>query len=361
MSVTASTARRRWPVALLAALLITVVALLAVACGDDDTGAEEPPATAATTTAAAADAPESITIGYQLIPNGDLVVKNLGWLKDALPGVKVEWKAFDSGGAVNEAFAAGSLDIGLAGSSPVSRGLSQGIDYRVPWIFDVIGNAEALVVKNGISSLADLKGKKVAVPFASTTHYSLLAALSDAGVDPTAVDIIDSEPADIVAAWNRGDIDGAYVWNPSLATLVADGGTVLTDSAQQAQQGHRTYDLAVVSSRFAADHPAALAAWVAQQDRAVTLFRDDPQAWAAAAGAELNLDPAAVLEQATGLIFLTAAEQSGDDYLGGGLGKDLLATATFNREVGELVDVKDAAVYNGALIAPSITPVNAGS
>ncbi len=332
---------------LLAALL---AALVLSACGGDD---DEPANAGGTTGGAAqsASAPDKITIGYQAIPNADLVVKNLGYLEAALPDTEIEWKQFDSGGSVNEAFAAGSLDIGLAGSSPVSRGISQGIEYRVPWIHDVIGAAEALVAKPGIASIADLKGKKIAAPLASTTHYVLLAALKDAGVAESDVKIIDAEPADIVAAWSRGDIDAAYVWNPSLAELVKDGGTVITDSAVQAEAGHRTYDLAVVSSRFADEHPAALETWVAQQDKAVALIADDPDAAFKAIGTELNLDAAEVAEQAKGLRFLRAAEQASADYLGGGVGQDLLRTATFNKEVGQIPEVKPDATYVDAVIA----------
>ncbi|MGD9695721.1 MAG: glycine betaine ABC transporter substrate-binding protein [Thermoleophilia bacterium] len=353
----ASTARRLAARALLAALAAALTLGLA-ACGDDsdDSGAA---ATGAGTEAAAA-APDRITIGYQLIPNGDLVVKNKKWIEEALPGTAIEWKQFDSGGSVNEAFAAGSLDIGLAGSSPVSRGLSQGISYRVPWIHDVIGTAEALVVKEGITSIADLAGKKVAVPLASTTHYSLLAALRDAGVDPGDVDIIDAEPPDIVAAWTRGDIDAAYVWNPSLAELKADGGTVITDSAEQAKAGHTTYDLAVVSTDFAAKYPAAVTTWVAQQDRAVKLFRSDPADAAAAIAAELNLTPDEALAQAKDLVFLTAAEQAGADYLGGTLGADLFSTATFNKEVGELTGVKAEGDYVAAVVPTFAAAVSGG-
>ena len=91
----------------------------------------------------------------------------------------------------------------------------------MPWIYDVIGTAESLVVKNdsGVTDFAGLVGKKVGTPFGSTAHYSLLAALELAGVDPTKVKIIDLQPPDILAAWQRGDIDAAYVWNPTLAEL----------------------------------------------------------------------------------------------------------------------------------------------
>ena len=84
----------------------------------------------------------------------------------------------------------------------------------------LIGQAEALVARNGsgIEKVADLVGKKVAVPFVSTTHYSLLAALKHWGVDPQAVEILNLRPPEIAAAWQRGDIDAAYVWDPALGT-----------------------------------------------------------------------------------------------------------------------------------------------
>lgn len=344
------TPTRPRPFARRAAAALAAVALLGLAACSSD----------ASTGDGASEEKIPLTIAYQNIPNGDLVVKNSGWLEEALPGYEIKWKLFDSGGSVNEAFAGGSVDIGLAGSSPVSRGLSAPIAYQVPWIHDVIGSAEALAVKDGIATVADLAGKKVAVPFASTAHYSLLAALETAGVDPTTVDIIDSEPDAIAAAWTQGAIDAAYVWNPVLAQLVAEGATILTDSADVAASGKTTYDLAVVSSEFATDHPEAVQEWVAQQSRAVELYRSDPDAWAKAVGAELSLDPAEVLDQASGLIFLTAEEQAGADYLGGGLGANLVATASFNLEAKSIDAVLDEDAYLSAVYPDAVDAVAKG-
>lgn len=323
-----------------AAFAVLALATTAAACGSDD----QP--------AAAGDgpaAPKTLTIAYQAIPNGDLVVKNQGWLEAALPNTKIEWKVFDSGGSVNEAITAGSIDIGLAGSSPVSRGLSQPIAYQVPWIHDVIGDAEALVVKPGITDIKQLVGKKIAAPLASTTHYSLLSALKSAGVDASKVDIVDAEPDDIYAAWARGDIDGAYVWNPNLAKIQKSGGKILLTSADLARQGVTTYDLAVATDEFAKAYPQVLQTWVAQQDKAVKLYRSDIDTWAKAVGAELSLDVADVKEQSKGLIFLDASEQTGADYLGGGLGASLFKTAAFNQQVGQIDAVRDEAAYTAAV------------
>ncbi|HWJ64005.1 MAG TPA: glycine betaine ABC transporter substrate-binding protein, partial [Acidimicrobiales bacterium] len=213
--------------ALVAVVLAAALSLVAVGCGSSDSGSskDDPTTTAAgSKDGGAVEAPKKLRIAYQAIPNGDLIVKQQELLEKALPDTEIDWQLFDSGGSVNEAIVAGDIDLGLAGSSPVSRGISNGIDYRVVWIHDVIGDAESLVVKDDIGGIEDLEGKTIATPFASTAHFSLLAALNDAGVDPSKVDIIDSEPDEIYAAWSQGDIDGAYVWNPNLAKIIDDGG-----------------------------------------------------------------------------------------------------------------------------------------
>ena len=76
------------------------------------------------------------------------------------------------------------------------------------------------------------------MPFISTTHYSLLAALKHWGIKPGQVQIINLQPPAIIAAWQRGDIDGAYVWAPAVNELEKDG-TVLTDSEKGGPVGGR--------------------------------------------------------------------------------------------------------------------------
>ena len=187
----------------------------------------------------------------------------------------------------------------------------------MPWIYDVIGIAESLVASkdSGVTDIAGLVGKKVGTPFGSTAHYSLLAALELAGVDPTDVKIVDLQPPDILAAWERGDIDAAYVWNPTLAELRADG-TVLATSEELAGQGKLTADLAVVTTAFADKYPDVMQTWVEQQTKAVTLYKDDPQAAGEAVGRQLNITAEEALAQMEELILLDATEQAGADYLG---------------------------------------------
>jgi taurine transport system substrate-binding protein len=337
-------------VALLALLLVAALAIVVSGCGSSSSSSSSASPTAA-------GAPKEIRIAYQLIPNGDLIVKDQGWLEAAFPGTTIKWVKFDSGADVNTAIIGGSVDIGLAGSSPVAAGLSSpmNIAYKVPWIHDVIGAAESLVVKNsaGVTDIKGLAGKKVGTPFGSTAHYSLLAALELNGVDPATVKIIDLQPPDILAAWQRGDIDGAYVWNPTLAELKKDGTTLIT-SEELAKQGKLTADLAVVTNAFADQYPDAVQTWVDQQDKAVKMYKSDPQAAADAVGRQLNISGADALAQMKDLILLDASEQAGADYLGtpaapGKLADNLESASQFLKSQGSVEAVPALSAFQAAL------------
>lgn len=210
--------------ALVAAGVIAVMAL--TGCAVDQSGQDSSKPT--------------IRLGYQAFPSGDLIVKNNQWLEEALPDYNIRWIKFDSGADVNTAFIAGELDFGAIGSSPVARGLSEllNIPYQVAFLLNVAGDNEALIAREGtgISTIADLRGKRIATPFASTSHYSLLAALEQNGLSASDVQLIDLQPQPILAAWERGDIDAAYVWVPTLDELRTSGTQLITQPGTRRQR-----------------------------------------------------------------------------------------------------------------------------
>lgn len=341
------------PAAAAAALLLAACSSASGAGGTSDSTADS---------GSAPTAPAELRIGYQAIPNADLVVKNQQLLEKALPNTHITWTQFDSGGDVNTAFVAGSLDIGLAGSSPVTKGLSAplNIPYSVAWIHDVIGDAESLVARNatGITDVKGLVGKKVATPFVSTSHYSLLAALKLAGVDPSQVTLVDLQPQDIQAAWTRGDIDAAYVWSPTLDALKKDG-TVLTTSTKVAAAGYPTYDLGVVSNDLRTKYPDVVTAWVKAQSQAVSALQSSDQAAYASIAAELNLSVDEVTAQTKGLTFLTAAEQKAPNYFGtsaapGKFAASLLSAADFLKSQGAIDAVPDLGTLQAGVDADAV-------
>ncbi len=262
---------------------------------------------------------QTIRIAYQTFPSGDLIVKNNKWLEEALPDYNIKWTKFDSGADVNTAFIAKELDFGALGSSPVARGLSEplNIPYQVAFVLDVAGDNEALVARNGsgINSIADLRGKRVGTPFASTAHYSLLAALDQNGLTPADVQLVDLQPQAILAAWERGDIDAAYTWLPTLDQLRAGGKDLIT-SRQLASDGKPTLDLGVVSTEFAEAHPEVVDIWRQQEARALDVIANEPETAAKAIAAEIGLTPEETAGQLKQGVYLTPAEVASAEWLG---------------------------------------------
>lgn len=299
---------------------------------------------------------KEIRIGFQTIPNTEAVAKGEGWHEQNLSGWKVKWVPFESGRDVNNALASASIDIGLVGSTLVATGLSKGIDYQVIWLADVIGENEALVVKesSGIHEIGDLVGKTIAVTFGSTTQYSLLGALQASQIDPSKVHIVDMKPVDMLAAWNRGDIDGGYVWQPTLQQMQQDGGHVLITSGQLAQKGIVTADVIVVRRSFAESHPEQIKAYLTNLNKAVALYREQPDEAATVVAKEFGISNKEAADMMKELIWLSGEEQLSADYLGspdkpGNFEKVLDDTARFLKEQNLIDQVPSQKVFQDAI------------
>lgn len=200
-------------------------------------------------------AAEEVTIGYQGMFN-PLKYAIDQQLIEKETGYEIKWRKFDSGAKAITAMAAGAVDMTVAGSSPISSAASNGVEMELVWVTENIADAEALVVKNssGITSPSDLKGKRIAVPFVSTTHFHMLFALEQFGLSEEEVKLINMQPNAIMAAWQRGDIDGAFIWDPALGKIKQDG-NVLISSKQLSAWGKPTFDGMIASKDFTSKHP----------------------------------------------------------------------------------------------------------
>ncbi|WP_280427875.1 ABC transporter substrate-binding protein [Nocardia brasiliensis] len=333
---------------------LAVAAVLATTAGCVESGRGDTGATGAQASCPFAADPGVTTtarIGYQAIPNADLLVKDRGLLAACLPNAKVTWSQFASGADVVQAFGAGGLDIGTLGSAPATKALSAPLQLpvRVLWIHDVIGKSESLVARDAaITDLAGLRGKRVATPFGSTAHYSLLAALGRAGLAAD-VQLINLKPDAIPGAWTGGQIDAAWVWDPTLSKLLESGGHVVTSSADTAAAGAPTFDLAVANRQFLDEHARFAVVWAKLQDYAVQQLRTAPADAAVSIGAQLGIDPKLVGPQLAGYTYLGAAEQADAKYLGGGFSGDLRKTAEFLLGQGGIDAVGDETAYRDGI------------
>jgi taurine transport system substrate-binding protein len=262
-------------------------------------------------------------------------------------GYKIHWRMFGGGGDVIRAMASGDVQIGEAGSSPFAAAVSQGQNLNLFWILDDIADAEALVARNGsgIASVRDLKGKKVATPFVSTAHYQLMVDLKLEGVDPKSVNVLNMRPPEIAAAWERGDIDAAFVWDPVLSRIKANGKTIAS-SGSIGKKGYPTFDGLVVDAAWARDNEGFMLALVKALAKADEDYRSNAAKWSAdspqvRAVAKWTKADAKDVPAAMALYkFPTPQEQLSAAWLGGGAAKALMDTALFLKEQGRVQEVK---------------------
>lgn len=335
---------------LLSIILVGVLALsLLAGCGGSSEG--EKKEEGGTETETEASVPEEVNIGVQTLVTPELIARYEGIYEEYL-GCKVNLLQFDSGADVNRAFASGSIDIGAIGTSPASIGISTDLGYEVIWFEDVIGKAESLVARegSGIESVKDLEGKKVATPFASTAHFSLQNAMELNGVDVAKVELYDMQPDDIFAAWTRGDIDAAYVWDPVLTKLFEDGGKAITSSEELAKKGIVTADLAVANKEFAEKYPDVITGYIKAQIYAVDMFNDDKDTALQKIAEAIDITKEEAETQAAGFIYPDGEEQLGDEYFGadgesGKIAEILKQAADFLVEQESIKSAPDLSVF----------------
>lgn len=293
-------------------------------------------------TAKAAD----VTIGFQLV-YGPWKTQMDTIKKEGLAGKSVEFVKFTSGTEVINAMASGSIDISLNGSSPSAAGFSRGVDLQVIYVYDNINDAEALVVNDKITSPQDLKGKTIAVPFGSTTHFHMMFALEQLNINPKDLRVIDMSPPDMVAAWERGDIDGGFVWDPALGRM-KEKGRVLITSGDLSNWGKATFDAMVARKGFVEKNPDFACNWIKMVSSADADYRSNRQAYGPGTENAMAIAKAVSgqADQVGGVLALydypTLEEQVSSTWLGGGVQNALEAGSEFLKEQGKLDAVLDS-------------------
>ena len=279
-------------------------------------------------------ADKTITIGHfgnptpmQLVAASDQLEKETGWT--------IDWRKFQAGTDVIAAMASGDIKLSELGSSPIAIALTQGVPIELFMISDVIGSAKSLVARDGIDTIADLKGKRVGVPLASTSHFSLLGALEQAGVDPGDVTILGMSPDQMNAAWAQEQIDAGFVWGPTLARMKQNGHVLIT--ADQVK-GKPTFDGWVVNTDFAKENPDFMVAFVKAIAKVFNEYNSNPKAWDASSQAVQTIAERSgakaeeIPDILAGYKYPDIDTQLSDEWLGGGVADTIKATAQFLKE-----------------------------
>lgn len=301
----------------------------------------------------AANAADKVIIGTFGDPVPVQMAAHNGKLAE-VTGWDVDWRKFSSGTDVIAAMASGDVKLAELGSSPFAIGATQGVDMEAFMLDYVIGTSESLIVRNGagIETLADLKGKRVATPVGSTSHFSLMGALKHAKISEKEVTIMNMPPDQITAAWQQGAIDAAFIWPPAQTELLKSG-KLLVGADKIAEWGYPTFNVWVVNKKFAAANKDALVAFMKAVDEANNAYLGNMAGWTAesaeikAIAAQTGADPKAVPLTLKGYTFLPLSEQLEATWMGGGIAKAVKDTAEFLKSAGRIGQVADD--YSGSI------------
>lgn len=203
---------------------------------------------------AIAQAPKEIRIGYQKYGTLTLL-KGRGTLEARLAPQKiaVKWTEFPAGPVLLEGLNVGSIDFGTVGEAPPIFAQAAGARLVYVGHEPASPGSEAIVVPktSTLRTLADLRGKKIALNKGSNVHFLLVRALEKAGIPYSAIQPIYLPPADARAAFERGSVDAWVIWDPFLAAAEQQLGARVLADGRNLVSNHQFY---LAARSFAEQH-----------------------------------------------------------------------------------------------------------
>lgn len=242
---------------------------------------------------------EALRIGYQKY--GTLILlKARGTLEKRLApsGIDVKWTEFPAGPQLLEALNVGAVDYGIAGEAPPIFAQAAGADLIYSANAPPAPAGEAIVVPkdSGIRSVAELKGKKVALNKGSNVHYLLVKVLEKNGLSYKEIEPVFLPPADARAAFERGSVDAWVIWDPFLAAAQKQIGARVLADGQGVVSNHQFY---IASRRYAERHPEVVKIVLEELGKIDAWGRNNPQEVARFLASQIGLE-LSIIELASG-------------------------------------------------------------
>lgn len=306
---------------------------------------------AAAFSAGAAQAVDEITVGYFLEwPTPNQYAQVNGLYDEAL-GVKVNWRAFETGVQMSAAMAAGAIQILYSqGVPPFVIASSAGLPIELAGVAVTYDDNDNCVVHASQNITAenatDLEGKRVAVPLGTAAHYGFLKQMEHFGVDVSTLAVVDMPPADGAAALARGDLAMACGWGGGLRRMMEHGNVLLT-GAEKRELGIRIFDVVSVDRNFAAANPEIVAGFLRVTEDMNRRFETDRETMLPVIAQAAGMDLDATGETLDAFGFPTMEEQLSEAWMGGGLQTFLKEVADFFAEHGNVESPLDS--YDGVV------------
>ncbi|HYP34055.1 MAG TPA: sulfonate ABC transporter substrate-binding protein [Burkholderiaceae bacterium] len=246
-------------------------------------------------TSSQAEPARELRIGFQKSASLLVLQKAQGTLEKRLApqGVAVKWVEFPAGPQLLEGLNVGAVDVGYVGEAPPIFAQAAGARFVYVGNDPAAPATEALVVPKGspLKSVAELKGKRIALNKGSNVHYLLVKLLEKNGLKYSDVTPVFLPPADARAAFEKGAVDAWVIWDPFLAAAEHQLG------ARQLADGTglvNSFSFYLAQTDFAQANPQVIRALFANTDDAARFVQADVPRAAALIAPLQGLDVAVV-------------------------------------------------------------------
>ncbi|KAA9000671.1 sulfonate ABC transporter substrate-binding protein [Affinibrenneria salicis] len=221
---------------------------------------------------------DTLRIGYQKSAVTLVLLKSAGSLEKRLAaqGVEVKWTEFPGGPQLLEGLNVGAIDFGFTGETPPVFAQAAGADLAYVAYEPASPTAEAILVPehSPLRTVAELKGKKVALNKGSNVHYLLVEALREVGLNWQDINAVYLPPSDARAAFERGSVDAWVIWDPFYAAAeqqlkartLRDGRAIVNN-----------YQYYLATRPFARRHPQVIIALIDEIRQIGSQAKQNPQ------------------------------------------------------------------------------------
>ncbi|OYN82728.1 aliphatic sulfonate ABC transporter substrate-binding protein [Mycolicibacterium sphagni] len=209
-------------------------------------------------------------------------------------GYQVSWVLSAGSNKANEGLRSNALDLGSTAGSAALVARANGAPIKIVDVYSKPEWTALVVAKNSpITSVADLKGKKIAVTKGTDPYFFLLQSLATAGLTPADVEIVNLQHADGKTALERGDVDAWSGLDPFLAQ------TVLEQGSRILYRNPDFNSFGVLNARedVIANNPATVQAVVDAYEQARTWAKGHPDELAALLAREAKVSPAVAKDE----------------------------------------------------------------
>lgn len=242
-----------------------------------------------------ASAQTTLRIGFQKSASLLTLQKSSGSLEKKLSplGVSVKWVEFPAGPQLLEGLNVGVVDVGFVGEAPPIFAQAAGARFVYIGHDPAAPQAEAIVVPkdSAIQSVAELKGRKVALNKGSNVHYLIVKALEQQGLKFSDIQAVYLPPADARAAFERGAVDAWVIWDPFLAAVEKQSGARLLADGRDLVNNYAYY---LAERGYAQQHPQVIQALFEDNQAQANYVKANLKAAAAVIAPLQGLEPEVV-------------------------------------------------------------------